>query len=128
MYFVVNIYSPIRPDVLDPCSHSLQATNLGLEAWEQRSGTVVNRIESYSHVLYYFSIPEFIHAIPMQVLTLCSNYAHFIIEKTPQNHYIHCHVHTSCDTGIQLFILAAVTDGQIVTVPILVAFLRASPG
>jgi len=38
-------------------------------------------------ILHYYSILEFFHAIviiPMQVLLLCSNYAHFIIEKTPQ--------------------------------------------
>jgi len=36
--------------------------------------------------MLYYSIPEFFHAIaiiPMQVLLLCSNYAHFRIEKTP---------------------------------------------
>ena len=51
-------------------------------------------------------------------------YAHFIIEKTPQNHYVYCCVHTHCDIGVRLsWLLAAVTDGQIVTVPILVAVL-----
>ena len=31
----------------------------------------------YSQLLHYYSILEFFHAIPMQVLLLCSNYAHF---------------------------------------------------
>ena len=35
----------------------------------------------YAQILYYYFIPEFFHAIHMQA---CSNYAHFIIEKTPQ--------------------------------------------
>jgi len=35
-------------------------------------------------MLHYYSILEFFHSIPMQVLLLCSNYAHFIIEKTPR--------------------------------------------
>jgi len=41
------------------------------------------------------------------ILKLCSNYAHFIIEKTPQNHYVQCHVYilANCDTGIHLLAL-----------------------
>ena len=37
--------------------------------------------------MLYYSILEFFHAIaiiPMQVLLLCSYYAQFLIEKTPQ--------------------------------------------
>ena len=42
----------------------------------------------YAQILYYYSILEFFHPIAiilMQVLLLCSYYAHFMIEKTPQN-------------------------------------------
>ena len=45
---------------------------------------IIFRLESI--MLTYYSIPEFFHVvaiIPMQILLLCSNYAHFIIEKTP---------------------------------------------
>jgi len=48
-----------------------------------------------------------------------NTYPHFIIEKSPQNTIYKCHVHTNCDTGArlsQLFILAAITDGQNATV------------
>ena len=37
----------------------------------------------YAQVLYYYSIPEFFHAIAIIPTLICSNYAHFIIEKTP---------------------------------------------
>jgi len=69
-------------------------------------------------MLYYFSIVEFFHAIaviPMQVLLLCLYYAHFIIEKT---RWIWRGTNVP-PTGIclsLLFIVAAVTDGQNVTV------------
>ena len=43
-----------------------------------------------------------------------NTYTHFIIEKSPQKHYLQCHVHTNCLS--QLFILAAITDGQNFTV------------
>jgi len=38
----------------------------------------------YALVLRYYSISEFFHTTPMQVLLLCSNYAYFIIEKRPR--------------------------------------------
>jgi len=57
--------------------------------------------------------------IPMQVLLLCSYYAQFLIEKTPQTwrgtNIPHTGVHLS-----PLFILTAVIDGQNVTVLMLV--------
>ena len=76
----------------------------------------------YAQILYYYFILEFfrtIAIIPMQVLLLCSYYAHFMIEKTPQTRR-----RTNIPpTGIHLstlFSLAAITDGQNVTVLMLV--------
>ena len=75
----------------------------------------------YAQILYYYSILEFSHAIAiilMQVLLLCY-YAHFMIEKTPQTQ----RGTNIPPTGVRLsplFILAAVTDGQNVTVLMLV--------
>ena len=68
-------------------------------------------------MLKYYSILEFLHAIaiiPMQVLLLYSNYAHFIMVKTPQ---------TQIGTNFSppLSILTAVINGQNVTVLMLVA-------
>ena len=79
-------------------------------------------------MLYYFSIQEFFHAIaviPMQVLLLCLYYAHFIIEKT---RWIWRGTNVP-PTGIclsLLFIVAAVTDGQNVTVLMLVVTFPSS--
>ena len=68
-------------------------------------------------MLKHYCILEFFHAvaiIPMQVLQLCSNYAHFIMVKTPQTR-------TGTNFSPPLSILTAVINGQNVTVLMLVA-------
>jgi len=56
----------------------------------------------------------------MHILLLCSNYAHYIVQKTPQN----LRGTSIRPTGIclsPLFVLTAVTDGQNVIALMLVA-------
>ena len=99
---------------------------------ENYSGWIIRAphlgLHLYAQVLCYYSILEFFHAtaiIPMQVLLLLSYYAHFMIEKTPQTQ----RGMNIFPTGVYLslhFILTAVTNGQNVTVLMLVVVCLSS--
>jgi len=89
-----------------------------------------------SQILYYYSIPEFFHAIaviPMQVLLLCSMLKlwSFHNEKNLETtSYVQCCIHTNCDTGIRLSGSLSLLPSQMVRIllsSMLVAVLLASP-
>ena len=58
-----------------------------------------------SKILYYYSIPEFFHAIaviPMQVLAIMLNYDHFITEKTLAMNVVYIQIVTLASVSLAL--------------------------